>query len=143
VLLAFERPDALRVEIPGPAGARLVAVARRGRLTAAFPRERAVFEGPTTPAEMEAVLAVELTPAEIMDLLVGVRPASVGAAHFRWGPRFPRRVEARLSDGTRLRLDPHDILSPATFPPVAFQPPPHQGYRQVDADEARDLRRRR
>jgi hypothetical protein len=42
VLLAFRRPDALRIEIPGPAGARLVAVVRAGRLTAVLPAERAV-----------------------------------------------------------------------------------------------------
>src|SRR3954451_24578550 len=37
VLVGFRRPDALRIEIPGPAGARLVAVARGERLWAVFP----------------------------------------------------------------------------------------------------------
>ena len=45
MLLAFRRPDALRIEIPGPAGARLVAVARGDRLWAVFPAERAVYYG--------------------------------------------------------------------------------------------------
>ena len=38
VLLAFQRPDALRIEVPGPGGLRLVAVASGERLVAAFPR---------------------------------------------------------------------------------------------------------
>jgi outer membrane lipoprotein-sorting protein len=36
-LIGFRRPDALRIEIPGPAGARLVAVAQGEDLTAVFP----------------------------------------------------------------------------------------------------------
>ena len=45
VLLAFQRPDSLRLELPGPGGARLIAVTREGRLTAVFPGERAVYAG--------------------------------------------------------------------------------------------------
>jgi len=52
VLLAFRRPDALRIEVPGPAGPRLVAVASGDRLWAVFPAERAFFSGaaPSRPA---------------------------------------------------------------------------------------------
>src|SRR5262245_66115581 len=87
-LLAFERPGSLRIEIPGPSGARLLAVTRSGRFTAVFPTERAVFEGSADAAELEAVLGVGLTPSEVMDLLVGVAPPRTRyRAH--WGPALP------------------------------------------------------
>jgi hypothetical protein len=56
-LVAFRRADRLRIEIPGPTGPRLVAVTRGGRLTAVFPGERAVYSGPATAPELEALLA--------------------------------------------------------------------------------------
>ena len=50
VLLGFRRPDALRIEIPGPAGPRLVAVTKDGALEAVFPRTgRSSAAGPTRP----------------------------------------------------------------------------------------------
>jgi hypothetical protein len=100
--MAFRRPDALRIEIPGPAGARLVAVVRAGRLTAVLPAERAVLESAASAAELEALLGVALRPAEIT--------ATMDEAE------------------TGLEL-----------PEAAFDPPPHAGYRQIDAAEARRL----
>ena len=138
-LVAYRRPDGLRIEIPGPAGARLVAVARAGRLTAVLPAERAFLERPATPAGLEALIGVALAPAELMDVLAGARPA--GAREYRadWGPVWPRRIEAVLADGTRLRATVDEADAGAELGPAAFDPPPHPGYREVDADEARRL----
>jgi len=139
VLVAFERPDALRVEVPGPAGARVVAVARGGSLTAVFPAQRAFFEGQATPASLADLLGIALAPGEVMDLLVGSPPDGVRGYRARWGPNLPRRIEATLPDGGRLRVAVEDAESGIDLPPAAFQSPPHPGYRSVDAEEAREL----
>jgi hypothetical protein len=61
VLLAFRRPDGLRIEIPGPAGARLVAVAQGERLVGIAAGERAVYGG--APREgRRSLLGVALAP---------------------------------------------------------------------------------
>ena len=142
-LVAFARPDSLRVEIPGPSGARVVAVAREGRLTAVFPRERAVFESAADAAGIEAALGLDLTPSEIMDLLVGAPPARLASARVRWGARHPHDIDARFADGTHLHLRANDVIAPAELGVAAFADPPHPAYRSVDADEARELLTRR
>jgi outer membrane lipoprotein-sorting protein len=139
VLLAFRRPDAIRIEIPGPSGARLVAVVSGGRLTAVLPAERAVFEGPAERSDLGALLGVALTPAELMDVIVGVAPPEARLYHATWGEALPRRVEAVLGDGTHLKATVDDAESDARLPEAAFDPPPHPGYRPVDAEEARRL----
>ena len=139
VLAAFARPDSLRIELPGPGGARLVVVAAHGQLTAVFPGERAVFEGRSTADDVEAALGVALAPDEIMDMLVGFPGARIADARVAWGDRFPRRVSGRLADGTSLTVKMEAIETPATLPEVAFAPPPHPGYRALDADETRDM----
>lgn len=139
VLLAFRRPDALRLEIPGPGGARLVAVVREGRLTAVLPGEGAFLEGAAGAEDLGALLGVELAPAELMDVLVGVAPPGLRAYSARWGESLPRRVEAVLGDGTRLKATVDDAESGTSLPEAAFEPPPHPGYRSIDADEARRL----
>jgi hypothetical protein len=146
VLLAFRRPDALRIEVPGPAGARLVAVARGDDLTAVFPADRAAFVGRTTAADMEALLGVALTPVEVMDLLLGIPSPRIRDQRVRWGPVLPREVRGLLPDGARLRVDVEDADPDVALPDAAFAAPRHDGYRRVDADEARELlagRRRR
>ncbi len=143
VLLAFQRPDGLRIEVPGPGGLRLIAVARGGRLTAAFPADRALYTGPADAAGMEALLGVALTPDEVMDLLLGAPPARVASSEIRWGPAAPRRVDARLADGSRLQVGVEEAELDVTLPPQAFEPPPAPGYRSVDAEEARGLWGRR
>jgi hypothetical protein len=141
-LLAFERPDSLRLEIPGPSGARLLAVASGGRFTAVFPSERAVFKGAADAAQLEAVLGVGLTPSEVMDLLVGVAPPRT-RYRARWGPSLPREIEAFFSDGGRLKVVVEDADVGVRLSGAAFLPPPHLGYREVDAAEARGLWSRR
>ena len=139
VLLAFRRPDAIRIEIPGSSGARLVAVVRAGRLTAVLPAERAVFEGGAERSDLGALLGVDLAPAELMDVLVGVAPPDARDYRARWGEALPRKIEAVLADGTRLKATVDDALTGLLLPEAAFEPPPHPGYRPVDAAEARRL----
>jgi hypothetical protein len=146
VLLAFRRPDGLRIEVPGPAGARLIAVARGDELTAVFPADRAVFVGRTTAADMDALLGVALSPAEVMDLLLGAGSPRLHEHRVRWGPVLPREVRGTLEDGARLRVLVEDASLDVSLPDAAFTAPPREGYRLVDADEARELlagRRRR
>ena len=139
VLLAFRRPDSVRIEIPGPAGLLLVAVVRQGRLTAVLPAERAFLESEAGAPDLEALLGVALTPAELMDLLVGVAPAGLRDHRVRWGDTLPRRVEAVLADGTRLVANVDDAEAGVELADAVFQPPPHPGHRRVDAIEARRL----
>ena len=139
VVMAFRRPDALRIEIPGPAGARLVAVVRGGRLTAVLPAERAVLESAATAADLEALLGIALSPPELMDVLVGKAPPGLRDFEARWGETLPRRVEALLADGTRLVATVDDAEAGVELPEAAFGAPPHPGYRSIDAAEARRL----
>lgn len=139
VLLAFQRPDALRLELPGPTGARLIAVAREGRLTAVFPAQRAVYTGAATAAELEDVLGVALTPAEVMDVLVGAGSPRLRSYDVRWGSRLPRTVEATLPDGARLKVTLEDAETGVSLPAAAFADPPHAGHRSIDAREARSI----
>jgi hypothetical protein len=139
VLLAFSRPDALRIELPGPGGLRLLAVTRGGSVTAVFPAERAVYTGAADAPSMEALLGVALTPAEVMELLLGAAPARLTRAEFRWGPRLPRSVDARLPDGSRVRMTIEEAEAGLALPAAAFEPPPAEGHRRVDVEEARGL----
>jgi len=138
-LIAFERPARLRIEVPGPSGARFVLVARGDELTAVFPAEHAIYVGGTTAREIEALLGVALVPHEIMELLLGSAPARLAEYRAWWGPRFPEKVDARLADGTRLQLRIRGVEAGVSLPAAAFEPPSSQGYRRVDAAEARRL----
>jgi hypothetical protein len=139
VLVACRRPDALRIELPGPGGLRLVAVTRDGTLSAVFPQERAVYSGAATPADLEALLGVGLSPPEVIDLLVGTPPPRLRRYRAAWGPVVPRKVEAELPDGAELTLTIEQPEIDAPIPDTAFEEPPHAGYRGVDALEARRL----
>src|SRR5258705_205774 len=140
VLLAFRRPDGLRIEIPGPTGARLVAVARGERLWVVFPAEHAVYEGAARAEDLESLLGVALAPSEVMDLLTGVASPRVRAYRARWGAALPRQIDATLPDGARLKATVEEAEAPATsLGAAAFTEPPHDGYRNVDAEQARAL----
>jgi len=138
-LVAFRRPDKVRIEIPGPSGARLVAVTAAGRLTAVLPAERALLESAAGPKELEALLGLALAPSELMDVLVGVRPPAAKSYEADWGMTLPRRVRAELSDGTRLDARVDEAEQDVDLPPAAFEPPRCNGCRPIDADEARRL----
>jgi hypothetical protein len=142
-LAAFARPDALRVEVPGPAGARLIFVARDDRILAVFPGERAVYSGHATAAEVEAALGVALTPQQIMDVLLGTASPHLSEARVEWGPRLPQRIRGRLSDGTSLSIKVSDAEAPAVLRESVFSDPYHAGFRSIDAEEARNIWARR
>jgi len=139
ILVAFRRPTSIRLEIPGSAGARLVAVVRGERLTAVFPAHRAVFEGAATAADFDALLGVALAPEELMDILVGVTPPRLRSYRAGWGERLPERIEAVLPDGTRLKATVDEAELGTSLPAAVFEFPSHRGYRPVDAAEARRL----
>lgn len=139
MLVAFRRPDALRIEVPGPTGPRLVAVAARGRLYAVFPSDRAVFTGAATARDFESLLGVALTPDEVMDLLVGVPSRRLRAYEARWRDGLPARIEATLPDGGRLKVTVEEPDTAGAIRDAAFAEPPHEGYRPVAAEEARRL----
>ena len=138
-LVAFRRPDGLRIEVPGPTGPRLLAVARGGRLAAVFPSERAVYAGNARAGELQALLGVALEPAEVMDLLVGVPSSRLRSYRAVWGPAMPRRIEATLPDGGKIKVTVEEAEAGAALSEAAFAEPRHEGYRAVDADEARSL----
>lgn len=139
VLLAFRRPGELRIEIPGPTGARLIAVTRGALLWAVFPAQRAFYEGPATEAGLEALLGVRLAPGEVMDLLVGRGSPRLQSYEVSWGPRHPRRIAAGLPGGGRLKVTVEEADLGREISDAAFDEPPHHGHRLVDADEARGL----
>ncbi|HEV8253688.1 MAG TPA: hypothetical protein VGQ78_02950 [Vicinamibacteria bacterium] len=138
-LVAFRRPDRLRIEVPGPAGARLIAVTAGGRLAAVFPGDRAVFEGGAAAADLEALLGVSLAPEEVMDLLVGAPGARLRDYHAGWKDGLPRRIHAVLPDGAKLDVTVLEAEVDAALPDAAFAPPPHAGYRRVEAGEVPSL----
>ncbi|MFI5007706.1 MAG: hypothetical protein ACHQKZ_09705 [Solirubrobacterales bacterium] len=139
VLLGFRRPDALRIEIPGPTGPRLVAVTKDGGLTAVFPGDRAIFRGRATAAELESLLGVGLAPEELIDLLVGAPSPRLRSYEARWSRALPRDIEAVLPDGTRLRAKVDDSETGLDLRDEAFEAPRHEAFREVDAAEARRL----
>jgi hypothetical protein len=139
VLLAFRRPDALRLEVPGPTGPRLVAVASGGKLFAVFPADRAVFTGEASARDFESLLGVALTPDEVMDLLVGVPAKRLRAYEARWRDGLPARIDATLPDGGRLKVTVEEPDTAGAIRDAAFAEPPHEGYRAIAAAEARRL----
>jgi len=139
VLVACARPDALRIEVPGPAGARLVAVTRAGRLTAVFPPERAFYEGQARADELRDLLGLALEPAEVMDLLLGRGSPRLARYQVGWGLTAPARVEATLPDGAQLELRVREPELGVELPEQAFAPPAHAGYRALGRDEARQM----
>lgn len=138
-LVAFARPGALRVEIPGPGGVRVLAVANGGHLWSVFPAERAYFEGRADAAAMQALLGIALEPEAMMDVLAGAGSDQVREYRADYRAGLPRRLSATLSDGSRLRVTVEDVQAPVTLPAAAFQAPAHPGYRRLDAEEVVDL----
>jgi hypothetical protein len=138
-IVGWKRPDRLRLEVPGPGGARLILVARDGRLTVVFPRQRAVLEAAATDRVIGTVLGVALAPSDVMDFLVGTPPARVSDYRAQWGAQLPKKIEGRLEDGTRLDVRVKEPEPGVSLQDRAFDPPPHDGYRTIDAAEAREL----
>ena len=125
--------------LPGPTGARCIAVAHGPALVAVFPSERAVWRGAATAGEMKSLLGVGLAPAELMDVLVGVGGPRLRAYRASWGQAVPRRLEATLDDGSRLTAIVESADLEPDLPEAAFAEPESTGWRIVEAGEARLL----
>jgi hypothetical protein len=74
-----------------------------------------------------------------MDLLVGTPSARVRDYRARWGPSLPRELQATLPDGGRLKVTVESADLDPDLPEAAFAEPASEGYRAVDAAEARRL----
>ena len=74
-----------------------------------------------------------------MDLLTGVPSARLRSYRARWGGALPRQIDATLPDGARLQATVEDAEAPARLGDSAFDEPPHEAYRTIDADQARSL----
>ncbi len=114
-------------------------VVREGALVAVFPVERAIFQAAASQASLRDLFGLALSPSEIMDVLVGAPPSRLRSCRVRWGPTLPRAVDAELADGTRLSLRVDSAEPDVAIPPAAFRPPPSDGFRAIDATEARTL----
>jgi hypothetical protein len=138
-LLAFRKPTELRAELPGPTGPRLVVVTKDGVVSAVFPHDRAFFQGPADEAAFHALLGVALEPQEIMDLLLGQASPRLRDVKIGWGLSLPEQIEATLPDGVRLSATVKEPREGMDFSLKAFLPPPHDGFRSVTVEEAREL----
>jgi hypothetical protein len=139
LVVGFTRPDRVRLEMPGPSGARFVMVANGKTLTAVFPGARAVFSGDSGADTLARITGVRLSAAGIMDMLVGKAPPEALNYRAEWDPSSVRRVRCSLSDGTALDVRVKGPEIGRAISEEAFLPPPHAGYRSVSAAEARDL----
>jgi hypothetical protein len=74
-----------------------------------------------------------------MDVLVGAPPPGLSSFRVRWGLSLPRSVDAEMSDGAHLTLRVDSAERDVPIPAVAFLPPPAEGFRVIDAEEARTL----
>jgi hypothetical protein len=137
--MAFERPDRIRIEVPGAAGARLIVVARDGLLSVVFPQDRGIYEGPADPDVLEYLLGVGLAPDEFIDVLMGVEPRGLRDFAVGWGPQVPQRIRARLRDDAKLELLIENPRPGHALVAEVFDPPPHPGYRPLSLEEARGL----
>ena len=140
VLLAFRRPDALRIEVPGPTG-RAADRGRRGRPpVGGVPRRARVFRGRRRPQRTWRRCSASRS-----------RPRGDGPA----GRRARRRACARTTraggplsrahrrHAARRRAAEGDRRGGGSaaraVPEQAFAEPPHAGLPAVDAEEARRL----
>lgn len=143
VIVAYQRPDALRVEVPGPTGARLVAIARDGKLTALFPGERGVYTAPASSEELELLLGIALTPQEVGELLLGRPTPRLKRYEASWGSAVPSRIRATLPDGARLGVTVRDPRIDEVLAREVFEAAVPAGYRVLEREEARSIWSRR
>ena len=99
-----------------------------------------MLESAATAADLEALLGVALSPAELMDVLVGMAPPGPARLPGPLGRDAARAASRRCSrTATRLVATVDDAEAGVELPEAAFDAPPHAGYRPIDAAEARRL----
>jgi hypothetical protein len=107
LVVIFERPDALRVELLGAfAGTRWSAVAGAERIRAYFPSRRQYLEEEDVQDVVGRLLGLRLNPAEVMSVLAGVG-APLGPATRAAGERRGSLAILSLegSETARIELD--------------------------------------
>jgi hypothetical protein len=102
-LVAFERPDRVRVELLATFGAsRWIAVTDRGEITVLFPRSREYLRESAVEDVVSALFGIRLRPEEVMSVLAGSGLPLDGAEPVR-AERIGERVRivlgGSLSDG--------------------------------------------
>lgn len=104
LVVIFERPASLRVELLGAFGStRWSAVATGDGITVVFPGRREFVEESDSADIVGRLLGIRLSPEEVMALLSGVgTPVEAGA---REGFRQAEATVLMLSTGERLELD--------------------------------------
>lgn len=72
LMVAFERPERLRVELLGPFGSsRWIALVAEGEITVLFPSRREFVRESAVPAVLDALVGVGWSPDEAMAVLAG------------------------------------------------------------------------
>lgn len=103
LVVIFERPDDLRIELLGPFGStRWSAVATENGIRVLFPRSKEYVEEPDTADIVGRLLGVALDAEEVMALLSGIgKPLPVEViAGYRQGPA----IIGMLAEGERIEL---------------------------------------
>jgi len=110
LLLAFERPDRLRVELLGPLGSsRWMAIVAGGEITVLFPSRREFLQERAVPEVLAALVGVRWGPDEIMAVLSGAGlplHESTLIAAFQEGST----VRVGLADELSLRLSGEQVI---------------------------------
>ena len=111
LLVAFERPDRLRVELLGPlGGSRWIAVVTGGEITVLFPSRREFLQERAVPEVLAALVGVRWGADEIMAVLSGaglpLDPSIPIAAAFHEG----NTVRVGFADERFLRLKGDELI---------------------------------
>jgi outer membrane lipoprotein-sorting protein len=105
LVLLFERPDQLRVELLGPFGStRWSAVSDEKGITAYFPGRRQYVRENDVEDIVGRLLGIRLSPAEVMALVSGVGLPLSGTTVAE-GERRGEMLTLRLGDGDELTVD--------------------------------------
>jgi outer membrane lipoprotein-sorting protein len=73
-VLAVERPDRIRFEVLSMLGSLLVLASEDGSFAAYVPRESTLYRGAASPGNLAPYLPIDVTVAQIVDLLLATPP---------------------------------------------------------------------
>jgi outer membrane lipoprotein-sorting protein len=116
LVVLFERPEKLRVELLGPFGStRWSAVSDEEGITAYFPGRRQYVREHDVEDIVGRLLGIRLSPAEVMALLSGVGLPLSGTTVAE-GERQGEMVRLRLQEGGELTMDASGQVTGASSP---------------------------
>jgi len=134
-------PDRLHVEIAGPVGGpQVVADGGGGRMTVAFPRERAAYVGSSDPDESQPVLGLDLPLDELVAAIRDGTPPSGKVIVKRDGPvpGLPASLDIlSLRLEVHLRLRNVQRVDPGRLAQLGRGVPP-DGFALFPMDQLRD-----